>query len=40
VAEWQAASADAHYIWFWFAGIGMISAFALIAYSKFAKSGD
>ena len=40
VAEWQAASADAHYIWFWFAGIGMISAFALIAYSKLAKSRD
>ena len=40
VAEWQAASADAHYIWFWFAGIGMISALALIAYSKLAKSRD
>lgn len=34
VAEWQAASANAHYIWYWFAAIGMVSAVSLIIYSK------
>ncbi len=33
-AEWQAATVDAHYIWYWFAAIGMISAFALIIYAR------
>lgn len=33
-AEWEAASANAHYIWFWFAGIGVISAIALLIYAK------
>lgn len=33
-AEWEAASANAHYIWFWFAGIGIISAIALLIYAK------
>ena len=36
--EWQAASVNAHYIWYWFAAIGLISAFALIIYAKVNKS--
>ena len=39
-SAWQEASANAHYIWFWFAGIGIISALALIAYSKFVKNKE
>lgn len=41
-AEWEAASANAHYIWFWFAGIGVISAIALLVYAKVttAKSSN
>lgn len=34
VEEWQAVSVNAHYIWYWFASIGIISAIALIIYSK------
>lgn len=30
--EWQAASANAHYIWFYFAGIAVLSALAFIIY--------
>lgn len=37
-SSWAAASADAHHIWYWFAGIGAISAIALIIYSKFVKN--
>ncbi len=33
---WETASADAHYIWYWFAGIGIISAITLIVYAKVA----
>ena len=33
-AEWQAASAHAHYIWYWFTAIGAVSAIALIVYAK------
>lgn len=33
-AQWEAASADAHHIWYWFAAIGIISALALIVYAK------
>ena len=40
VAAWEAASANAHYIWYWFAAIGAISALALIVYSKFVKTKD
>ena len=32
---WLAASANAHYIWYWFAAIGMVSALALIIYSRY-----
>lgn len=35
---WQSATANAHYIWYWFAAIGLISAFALIIYEKVNKS--
>lgn len=38
--EWQAATTDAHYIWYWFAAIGMISALALIIYAKVNKNKD
>ena len=34
VAEWQSASAHAHYIWYTFAGIALVSAIALIIYGK------
>ena len=33
---WLAASANAHYIWYWFAAVGVVSAVALIVYSKLA----
>lgn len=36
-SQWQAATADAHYIWYWFAAIGLISALALIIYAKVTK---
>lgn len=38
ITEWEIATVNAHYIWYWFAAIGMISAFALIIYSKFNKT--
>lgn len=34
VELWQAATINAHYIWYWFAAIGMISAISLIIYAK------
>lgn len=34
---WQAASAHAHYIWFYFAGIGLISAIALFIFGAVSK---
>lgn len=39
-AEWEAASANAHYIWFWFAGIGIVSAIALLIYAKVTAIKD
>lgn len=39
-AEWQAASANAHYIWYVFAGIGLISALALLAFAAITKHID
>lgn len=39
-AEWEAASANAHYIWFWFAGIGVVSAIALLVYAKVTAIKD
>ena len=37
-AEWHAASANAHYIWYYFGAIAMVSAIALIVYGKVYKS--
>lgn len=37
---WQAASANAHYIWYVFAGIALISAFALIIYGAVVRRLD
>lgn len=38
--EWAAAAKNAHYIWFYFVGIAMISAFALIVYGRVVKRID
>ena len=38
--EWLAASVNAHYIWYYFVIISIISAFALIAFSAFTKVLD
>lgn len=38
--EWVAASANAHYIWFYFGGIALISAFSLIIYGKVVRYLD
>ena len=39
-AEWAAASSNAHYIWYYFAVIALISAVALIIYGKVTKHID
>ena len=38
--EWTAAASHAHYIWFYFVGIAMISAIALIIYGQVVKRID
>jgi dipeptide/tripeptide permease len=38
--EWQAASVHAHYIWYYFAGIALLSAFSLIVYGKVIRKLD
>lgn len=38
--EWLAASSHAHYIWYYFAGIALISAIALIIYGQIVKRLD
>lgn len=38
--EWQAASADAHYIWYYFGVIALVSALALIVYGQVVKHLD
>ncbi len=38
--EWMAASANAHYIWYYFGAIALISAFALILYGQITKRMD
>lgn len=38
VEAWQSAAINAHYIWYWFAAIGMISAVALIIYARVNKT--
>ncbi|MBR5149925.1 MAG: MFS transporter [Bacteroidaceae bacterium] len=35
--EWLAASANAHYIWYYFGAIALVSAFALIVYGQVVK---
>ncbi len=37
---WEAASVNAHYIWYYFAAIGLIAAFALLIFAKITKSID
>lgn len=37
---WKAAAANAHYIWYYFVGISLISAFALIVYGVIVKRMD
>ncbi|TLX77060.1 peptide MFS transporter [Labilibacter sediminis] len=39
-AEWQAASANAHYIWYYFGAIATLSAISLVAYGKITKKQD
>ena len=38
--EWVAASAHAHYIWYYFGAIALVSAFALIIYGQVVKRLD
>lgn len=38
--EWQAAAAHAHYIWFFFVGVAVVSALALIAYGYVVRRLD
>ncbi len=37
---WELASANAHYIWYYFAAIGLIAAIALLIFSKITQSID
>ena len=37
---WEAASVNAHYIWYYFAGIGLIAAIALLIFAKITQSID
>ena len=39
-AEWAAASANAHYIWYYFGAIALVSAIALIIYGEVVKRID
>ena len=39
-ASYALATAHAHYIWYYFVGIGAISAIALIIYSRITRSKD
>jgi len=39
-AAWEAASANAHYIWYYFAAIGLIAAVALLLFAKITESID
>jgi hypothetical protein len=38
--EWQAASSNAHYIWYYFGAIALVSAFALVIYGVVVKRLD
>lgn len=37
---WQAASTNAHYIWFYFAAIGIVAAIALVIFGKITQAID
>jgi Na+/melibiose symporter-like transporter len=39
-AAWEAASANAHYIWYYFSAIGLVSAIALLLFAKITASID
>ena len=39
-AAWEAASVNAHYIWYYFAAIGLIAAIALLLFAKITESID
>lgn len=39
-AEWEAASANAHYIWYYFGAVALVSAIALIIYGRIFKTKD
>ncbi|MGQ1785494.1 MFS transporter [Saccharicrinis sp. GN24d3] len=39
-AEWHAVSANAHYIWYYFGAIAMVSAIALIIYGRIFKAQE
>lgn len=39
-AAWEAASVNAHYIWYYFAGIGLISAIALLIFALVTRHID
>lgn len=39
-AEWHEASANAHYIWYYFGAIALLSAISLVIYGKVAKSKE
>ena len=39
-AAWEAASGNAHYIWYYFAAIGLIAAVALLLFAKITESID
>ncbi len=39
-AEWEAASTNAHYIWYYFAVIGLVAAVALLVFAKVTQSID
>lgn len=38
--EWASAAVNAHYIWYYFVGIALISAFALLVYGRVIKRMD
>ncbi len=39
-ADFEAATVHAHYIWYWFAAIGIVSAIALIIYAKATNKSE
>lgn len=39
-SEWEAAGASAHYIWYYFGAVALVSALALIVYGRVFKTKD